>query len=203
MHRQQKSDQPESIAFCSMVEHPKDVSELTFSLPFMLSKHRSTSAVPCFEDLPCLSLLLMSVRKWSSYRYVRSARELRSIFLQPSLSILASLRSSGNSQAVLGSVCFCFQRLVWELLKTVQNNKWDTIKQSKMCRIENVEEVFQLQPSLAIIKIDKQQRNDRGSNIRIKYISCSKLKSAANYMAWRKEHYAYCSKEHLGLAVVE
>ncbi len=52
-----------------------------------------------------------------------------------------------------------------------------------MCRIENVEEVFQLQPSLAIIKIDKQQRNDRGSNIRIKYISCSKLKSAANYMA--------------------
>ena len=40
-----------------------------------------------------------------------------------------------------------------------------------MCRIENVEEVFQLQPSLAIIKIDKQQRNDRGSNIRIKYIA--------------------------------
>ena len=72
-----------------------------------------------------------------------------------------------------------------------------------MYRIENVEEVFQLQPSLAIIKIDKQQRNDRGSNIRIKYISCSKLKSAANYMARRKEHCAYCSKEHLGLAVVE
>ena len=40
-----------------------------------------------------------------------------------------------------------------------------------MCRIENVEEIFELQPSLAIIKIDKQQRNDRGSNIRIKYIS--------------------------------
>ena len=52
-----------------------------------------------------------------------------------------------------------------------------------MCRIENVEEVFQLQPSLAIIKIDKQQRNNRGSSIRIKYIGCSKLKSAANYMA--------------------
>lgn len=47
----------------------------------------------------------------------------------------------------------------------------------------NVEEIFELQPSLTIIKIDKQQRNDRGSNIRIKYISCSKLKSAANYMA--------------------
>ena len=40
-----------------------------------------------------------------------------------------------------------------------------------MCRIENVEEIFQLQPSLAIIKIDKQQRNDRGGNIRIKYIT--------------------------------
>lgn len=52
-----------------------------------------------------------------------------------------------------------------------------------MCRIENVEEIFELQPSLAIIKIDEQQRNDRGNNIRINYISCSKLKSAANYMA--------------------
>ena len=61
--RQQKSDQPESIAFHSMMEHPRDVSELTFLLPFMLSKYRSTSAAPCFEDLPCLSLLLMSVRK--------------------------------------------------------------------------------------------------------------------------------------------
>ena len=40
-----------------------------------------------------------------------------------------------------------------------------------MCRIENVEEIFELQPSLTIIKIDKQQRNDRGSNIRIKYIT--------------------------------
>ena len=89
----------------------------------------------------------------------------RSIFLQPSLSILVSHRSSGNSQAVLESVCFRFQRLVWEFLKTVQNNKWDTIKQSKMCRIENVEEIFELQPSLTIIKIDKQQRNDRGVTI--------------------------------------
>ena len=60
---QQKSDQPKSIAFYSMLEHPEDASELVFSLPFMLSKHRSTSAASCFEDLPCLSLLLMSVRK--------------------------------------------------------------------------------------------------------------------------------------------
>ena len=40
-----------------------------------------------------------------------------------------------------------------------------------MCRIENVEEIFELQPSLAIIKIDEQQRNDRGNNIRINYIT--------------------------------
>ena len=55
-----------------------------------------------------------------------------------------------------------------------------------MCRIENVEEIFQLQPSLAIIKIDKQQRNDRGGNIRIKYISldyhfhCNSLRTQRN-----------------------
>ena len=185
-----KDGQPKLTAFYSMLEHPEGASELVFSLPFMLSKHLSTFAVSCFENLPCLSLLSMSVWKWSSYRFMRSARELRSIFLQPSLSTLASHRSSGNSQAVLGSICFCFQRLVWEFLKTVQNNKRDTIKQSKMCRIENVEEIFQLQPSLAIIKIDKQQRNYRGSNIRIKNISCSELKSDANYIAWLKDHCA-------------
>ena len=44
-------------------EHLEGVSELIFSLPFMLSKHRSTSAASYFEDLPCLSLLLMSVWK--------------------------------------------------------------------------------------------------------------------------------------------
>ena len=55
-----------------------------------------------------------------------------------------------------------------------------------MSRIENVEEIFELQPSLAIIKIDKQQRNDRGSNIRIKYISldshlhCNRLRTQCN-----------------------
>ena len=63
VHRQQKCDQPEPIAFCSLLEHPEGASELIFSLPFMLSKHRSTSAASCFEDLPCLSLLLMSVWK--------------------------------------------------------------------------------------------------------------------------------------------
>lgn len=63
VHWQQKSDQPESIAFYSMLEHPEGASELVFSLPFMLSKHLSTFAVSCFEDLPCLSLLLMSVWK--------------------------------------------------------------------------------------------------------------------------------------------
>ena len=47
----------------SMLEHPEGASELVFSLPFMLSKHLSTFAVSCFEDLPCLSLLSMSVWK--------------------------------------------------------------------------------------------------------------------------------------------
>lgn len=41
-----------------MVEHPEDASELVFSVPFMLSKHRSTFAASCFEDLPCLSLVI-------------------------------------------------------------------------------------------------------------------------------------------------
>ena len=63
VHRQLKSDQPEPIAFYSMLEHPEGASELIFSLPFMLSKHRLTSAASCFEDLPCLSLLSMSVWK--------------------------------------------------------------------------------------------------------------------------------------------
>ena len=45
MPRQQKSDQPEPIAFFSMLEHPEGASELIFSLPFMLSKHLSTALV--------------------------------------------------------------------------------------------------------------------------------------------------------------
>ena len=58
-----KDGQPKLTAFYSMLEHPEGASELVFSLPFMLSKHLSTFAVSCFEDLPCLSLLLMSVWK--------------------------------------------------------------------------------------------------------------------------------------------
>lgn len=58
-----KDGQPKLTAFYSMLEHPEGASELVFSLPFMLSKHLSTFAASCFEDLPCLSLLLMSVRK--------------------------------------------------------------------------------------------------------------------------------------------
>ena len=41
-----------------MLDHPEGASELIFSLLFMLSKHRSTSAASCFEDLPCLSLVI-------------------------------------------------------------------------------------------------------------------------------------------------
>lgn len=58
-----KDSQPKLTAFYSMLEHPEGASELVFSLPFMLSKHLSTFAVSCFEDLPCLSLLSMSVWK--------------------------------------------------------------------------------------------------------------------------------------------
>ena len=57
------NSQPKLTAFYSMLEHPEGASELVFSLPFMLSKHLSTFAVSCFEDLPCLSLLSMSVWK--------------------------------------------------------------------------------------------------------------------------------------------
>lgn len=45
MPQQQKSDQPEPIAFFSMLEHPEGASELIFSLPFMLSKHLSAALV--------------------------------------------------------------------------------------------------------------------------------------------------------------
>ena len=72
-----------------------------------------------------------------------------------------------------------------------------------MCRIENVEEVFQLQPSLAIIKIDKQQRNDRGSNIRIKYISCSNSNPPPTIWHDERSTAHTAAKSILAFAVVE
>ena len=62
VRRQQKSDQPEPIAFFSMLEHPEGASELIFSLPFMLSKHLSAALVVSPRISPVFQKFTSSLR---------------------------------------------------------------------------------------------------------------------------------------------
>lgn len=62
MARQQKSDQPEPIAFYSMLDHPEGASELIFSLPFMLSNHLSAALVAYPRVSPVFQKFTSSLR---------------------------------------------------------------------------------------------------------------------------------------------